>query len=296
MVKDRNLNLVGLTVTMTVISGCMGSVDRASIVINDNNRIDANLTIGSPSKEYANILMSKPEVDQRRPGQIEEEKQRISEQLDQMRNCVSGTVSRSESPFLIRIGVRNQSVEQLRQSIDCMRPLGLYASVDLVNDDGFFQSTRLVKLSIRLPINLMYDGKGSYRLDAPNVVTLEIPNVHASVYVVSPAVNTLVEQISKDSVSIRFVPKSEVVKEWAIRQKIGNNCEMSNNTIKTDSPCLSEPYSANVVIVAQSSINKFGLSEILAFFSILFGSGIAVTLGSRILAIRTERESDSGQD
>lgn len=284
-----------LSVAAFGLAGCIYGVERASIAVADNDRIDANLVIHN--RVEANGLLPSLPPDQRTQEQRDQAAARQRDELEQLRNCLDGSVSFAERPFQLRIAVRNQTAEQLQEALTCLPgsptagpSLNRFVEVSLDTEDGFFRTRRMLTMILRFPVLRENSGE----VHVPQEIKLEMRGLNARVNQGSELFDTIIERETANSINVRFIPRTSVARMWW-QQQTRMDCFGQHREDPNRTPCPNaQPYVGEVEIVAETTTNKFGLGDILAFFSILFGSGIAVTLGSRVLAVRTENRNKGG--
>lgn len=255
------------------LNGCLAEVDTVSLAVSENNRIDADIVIGKQGKSSDNDGLSTtrtPEEESR----FREDQENINERI---KNCVSGSVSSSDSGLPIKISVKNKTALQLERDMECLN-LESHANLNLEKIEGFFQDSQILELELFFP---KIDHSAEFSIPENFIIEMSGPS-NLEVIKDSSAVRVVPEKLNESTFDIRFVVDDLAVKDLIDSQKIRGNIKQNEGCPSDKVPC------ATVLLKIESKKNKFGISDVLAFFSILFGSGIAITVGSRILAVRTE--------
>ena len=264
-----------LVLSALFLSGCYGVVDDATLTLNENGRIDGSMTIVAADGEGRRVGEEGAEITTLDSEFTKSNGERF---VDEMRNCIAGTVNQRSNPQEIRISVRDQTADQIREAIHCIPDLEKNVTISLTKDRGFFRDSVTLQVELSFP-----QLRGELMANMRRLV-INMPNsVEANILKDDPAINVSMSQPETSSIIFNFEPVAQELRRRSSgRRSCGNEIQCIDSFSKK----------STIIIVAKTNQNKYGLSDLLAFFSILFGSGIAVTVGSRILSIRTTRKDD----
>ena len=272
------------------LQGCFARVEDASLVLKDNGRLDGEIKLGKPissSRANSGVPQTATETNaaplskeaQRKKEEEEQRQERKSAQaLEDLRNCVSGNASGKDFEIMVRVFDQNPS--QINRSISCIPGLSNLTKINVYESKGYLIDIVNLEMTISFPMDTNFTQiPDRIRLEMPSESEIEILSDSNAVYFET--------QIEENRIFV-LEPRvnDEIRKNMVRRQKLvvcGNDKDCKRR----------DPHAVQSKIKLSMEKYRFGIGDILSFFSILFGSGIAITLGSRILAVRTEHSNKS---
>ena len=276
-----DLRILSGLVASLLLGGCIMQVDTATISVRDDGRADIDLSSG-PTAILSLGADESSSTDMFR-SLSPEERAASDRRVAEMRECLGGNLTYDEGNLTARLSVRDQTSSQIAMKLRCIEDLDKVADLSITRERGWLQDSLVARVGLWLPIQRGADGNGA--LIAPRQLTIQFENgVSGDVAYATTGVNPRFEQPDDDTIRVYFDYDTTAMRRFYDEQDRSAECPGKSG----DTCPVREPYYAKVDLAFSSSQNKFTLGDVLTFFSILFGSGLAVTVGSRLLAVRTE--------
>ncbi|WP_432200151.1 hypothetical protein ACRAQ7_10875 [Erythrobacter sp. W53] len=231
----------------------------------ENNRVDVDLVASTPYRTAAKDLTA-------------DQKSQLRDEVENYRQCVGGNVVYDQSKQEMRVSVRNQTQGQLKTRLSCFEgPEGLI-DVNLTQEQGWLSDR------FKLELNMWFDDfvdpdTQRLRILYPKLLSFEFPT-EGSVELMSAsdALTVNFDESGGANWVVTFETNEPIHQSMIRARDYKNDCEGE----KLNRRCpIKEPYYSNVKLIAYYDKSNVSLNEVIAFLSLLFGSGLVISWLSR---------------
>lgn len=241
----------------------------------DNNRVDVDLLASTPYRAAARDLTP-------------QQKAELRDEVENYRQCVGGNVLYDPSKQEMRISVRNQTQGQLQTRLSCFDgPEGL-VNVSLAQEPGWLSDRFNLELDIWFD-DFVDPDTDKLRILYPSSLAFEFPS-EGNVELVSSSetLSVAIDPAGGTNAVVSFGTNELVFARMVSERDFDRDCD--DKKFKESCP-ISEPYYSNVKLVAYYDKSNLSLNEVIAFASLLFGSGLVFSwLGRKSKAVKVGDE------
>lgn len=252
----------------------------ATVSLRENGRVDIDLYAGPPDHLA-------DELKKRSNSGSESAKERLDRDIADARECIGGNLIFDPETYELRLSIRDQTERQVENRLKCTDGLDQLVELDIDTEEGWLWDT----VSVNLDLWFEDGGLGANKellVAHPDYITFEFPK-NGSVEIInqSDSLETELDGDETSAISVIFSTDSDGLTRMAARRNKDRDCEQPSFKKRIVCP-VKDPYYSNVKIKSYYRKANYSLNDVLVLFSIVFGSGIAVTWFSRLSQKRNQ--------